>query len=77
MANLQMVLSEVVKLNRNISQFLKFSTYTDHDDLRGLDIDRKRVRKLLQSQLICQLGRLKLISDIFRSLFLFFPIVST
>ena len=39
MADLQMALSEAVKLNRSISQFLKFSTYTDYDDLSGLDID--------------------------------------
>ena len=29
-----------VKLNQSITQFLKFSTYTDYDDLSGLDIDR-------------------------------------
>ena len=28
MADLQAALSEAVKLNRNIAQFLKFSTYT-------------------------------------------------
>ena len=39
MADLQAVLSEAVKLNRSIAQFLKFSTYTDYDDLSGLDID--------------------------------------
>ena len=39
MADLQAALSEAVKLNRNIAQFLKFSTYTDYDDLSGLDID--------------------------------------
>ena len=39
MADLQMALSEAVKLNRGIEQFLKFSTYTDYDDLSGLDID--------------------------------------
>ena len=39
MADLQAALSEAVKLNRSISQFLKFSTYTDYDDLSGLDID--------------------------------------
>ena len=39
MADLQMALSEAVKLNRSITQFLKFSTYTDYDDLSGLDID--------------------------------------
>lgn len=39
MADLQMALSEAVKLNRSITQFLKFSTYTDYDDLSGLDMD--------------------------------------
>ena len=39
MADLQAALSEAVKLNRSISQFLKFSTYTEYDDLIGLDID--------------------------------------
>ena len=39
MADLQMVLSEAGKLNRSITQFLKFSTYTDYDDLSGLDMD--------------------------------------
>ena len=39
MADLQAALSEAVKLNRSIAQFLKFSTYTDYDDLSGLDID--------------------------------------
>ena len=39
MADLQAALSEAVKLNRSITQFLKFSTYTDYDDLSGLDID--------------------------------------
>ena len=39
MADLNMALAEAVKLNRSISQFLKFSTYTDYDDLSGLDID--------------------------------------
>ena len=39
MADLQAALSEAVKLNRSISQFLKFSTYTEYDDLSGLDID--------------------------------------
>ena len=39
MADLQAALSEAVKLNRNIAQFLKFSTYTEYDDLSGLDID--------------------------------------
>ncbi len=41
MADLQMVLAEAVKLNQSISKFLKFSTYTDYDDLSGLDIDLK------------------------------------
>ena len=39
MADLQAALAEAVKLNRNIAQFLKFSTYTEYDDLSGLDID--------------------------------------
>lgn len=39
MADLQMALAEAVKLNRSITQFLKFSTYPDYDDLSGLDID--------------------------------------
>ena len=39
MADLQAALSEAVKLNRSISQFLKFSTYTEYNDLRALDID--------------------------------------
>ena len=39
MADLQAAFSEAIKLNRNIAQFLKFSTYTDYDDLSGLDID--------------------------------------
>ena len=47
MADLQMVLSEAVKLNRSISQFLKFSTYPDYDDLSGLDIDRTDSEQLL------------------------------
>ncbi len=41
MANLQEVLAEAVKLNKSITQFLKFSTYTNYDDLSGLDIDFK------------------------------------
>ncbi len=41
MANLQDVLAEAVKLNKSITQFLKFSTYTNYDDLSGLDIDFK------------------------------------
>lgn len=47
MADLQTVLSEAVKLNRSISQFLKFSTYPDYDDLSGLDIDRTDGEELL------------------------------
>ena len=39
MADLNMALAEAVKLNRSITQFLKFTTYTDYDDLSGLDID--------------------------------------
>ncbi len=41
MADLQAVLAEAVKLNRSITQFLKFSTYPNYDDLSGLDIDFK------------------------------------
>ena len=37
MAALQEAFAEAVKLNRQITQFLKFSTYTDYDDLSGLD----------------------------------------
>ena len=47
MADLQAALSEAVKLNRSISQFLKFSTYTDYDDLSGLDIDFSDGEQLL------------------------------
>jgi len=47
MADLQMVLSEAVKLNQRIAQFLKFSTYTDYDDLSGLDIDRSDGEQIL------------------------------
>ena len=47
MADLQMALSEAVKLNRSITQFLKFSTYTDYDDLSGLDIDFADSEQLL------------------------------
>ena len=39
MADLPQVFAEAVKLNQGISRFLKFSTYTDYDDLSGLDID--------------------------------------
>jgi len=39
MADLQIVLTEAVKLNQSISRFLKFSTYTDYGDLSSLDID--------------------------------------
>ena len=41
------VLSEAVKLNRNMAQFLKFSTYTEYDDLSGLDIDFTDAEQLL------------------------------
>ena len=48
MANLQEAFAEAVKLNRQITQFLKFSTYTDYDDLSGLDgIDRTDGEQLL------------------------------
>ena len=36
MANLQTVFAEAVKLERDISRFLKVSTYPDYDDLSGL-----------------------------------------
>ena len=39
MADLQTALLEAVKLNQSITQFLKFSTYMEYDDLSGLDID--------------------------------------
>ena len=39
MADLQAALAEAVKLNQNITQFLKFSTYPEYSDLSGLDID--------------------------------------
>ena len=44
MADLQAALSEAVKLNRSITQFLKFTTYPDCDDLSGL---RVRVRSAI------------------------------
>ena len=48
MANLQEAFAEAVKLNRQITQFLKFSTYTNYDDLSGLDgIDRTDGEQLL------------------------------
>jgi len=47
MADLQAALSEAVKLNRSIIQFLKFSTYTDYDDLSGLDMDRTDGEQIL------------------------------
>lgn len=47
MADLRQVFAEVVKLNRSISQFLKFSTYTDYGDLSGLDIDFSDDEQLL------------------------------
>ena len=47
MADLQAALSEAVKLNRSITQFLKFSTYPDYDDLSGLDIDFSDGEQLL------------------------------
>ena len=39
MADLQAALAEAVKLNQHITQFLKFSTYPEYNDLSGLDID--------------------------------------
>lgn len=47
MADLEQVFAEAVKLNRGISQFLKFSTYTDYDDLSGLDMDPNDGEQLL------------------------------
>lgn len=48
MADLQQVFEEAVKLNRQITQFLKFSTYPDYDDLSGLDgIDRADGEQIL------------------------------
>lgn len=39
MADLQAALLDAVKLNQHITQFLKFSTYPEYNDLSGLDID--------------------------------------
>ncbi len=39
MTDLQMALTETIKLNQSIAWFLKYSTYTNYDDLSGLDID--------------------------------------
>ena len=39
MADLPAALAEAVKLKQHITQFLKFSTYTDYTDLSGLAID--------------------------------------
>ena len=47
MANLQTVFAEAVKLERDISRFLKVSTYPDYDDLSGLDIDFSDGEQLL------------------------------
>ena len=47
MADLNMTLAEAIKLNRSITQFLKFSTYMDYDDLSGLDIDFSDGEQLL------------------------------
>ena len=47
MADLQTVLAEAVRLNRDISRFLKVSTYPDYDDLSGLDIDFSDGEQLL------------------------------
>ncbi len=48
MADLNMAFDEAVKLNRDISRFIKFSTYTEYDDLSGLDgIDRTDGEQLL------------------------------
>ena len=67
---------------RGPERFADCIFFTGHP-LRGISLCllvlaiRKRVHKLLQSQLICQLVRLKLIADIFRYLLLFLPTVST
>ena len=46
--HLQQVFAEAVKLNRQITQFLKFSTYPDYGNLSGLDgIDRTDGEQLL------------------------------
>ena len=47
MANLQTVFAEAVKLERDISRFLKVSTYPEYDDLSGLDIDFSDGEQLL------------------------------
>ena len=47
MADLQTVLAEAVRLNRDISRFLKVSTYPEYDDLSGLDIDFSDGEQLL------------------------------
>ena len=47
MADLQMALEEAFKLNRSITQFLKFTTYSDYIDLSGLDIDFNDGEQLL------------------------------
>ncbi len=64
MKDLQSVLVEAVKLNRNITQFLKFSTYTDYDDLSGLDIDFTDGEQLfLRDELRCITDRLADVQD--------------
>jgi hypothetical protein len=47
MTDLNMAPAEAVKLNRSITQFLKFTTCTDYDDLSGLDIDFSDGEQLL------------------------------
>lgn len=58
MADLQQVFEEAVKLNRQITQFLKFSTYPDYDDLSGLDgIDRADGEQILLWDNVNKLGK--------------------
>ena len=47
MADLQAALAEAVKLNQHITQFLKFSTYPEYNDLSGLDIDFRDGEQIL------------------------------
>lgn len=48
MADLQQVFEEAVRLNQDITQFLKASTYFEYDDLSGLDgIDRTNGEQIL------------------------------
>lgn len=56
MADLQAALAEAVKLNQHISQFLKFSTYPEYNDLSGLDIDFHDEEQILISALRSSFG---------------------